>query len=169
MRNLELSIGRFENFVISSERIFVKNLFSLSILKIATLGVALTMLTILAFDFLLPNHSPNSSINGFIINDTSIIEKDTTPNLSYNNTSTFVRKEFTDKRDQQNYPMVKINNRWWMGKNLNFETSESNCYKDQNQCSELGRLYNWEDAKTCLLYTSPSPRDRTRSRMPSSA
>ena len=25
------------------------------------------------------------------------------------------------------------------------------------------------DPKTCLLYTSPSPRDRTRSRMPSSA
>ena len=25
------------------------------------------------------------------------------------------------------------------------------------------------DAGTCLLYTSPSPRDRTRSRMPSSA
>ena len=24
-------------------------------------------------------------------------------------------------------------------------------------------------ARTCLLYTSPSPRDRTRSRMPSSA
>ena len=26
-----------------------------------------------------------------------------------------------------------------------------------------------EEAKPCLLYTSPSPRDRTRSRMPSSA
>ena len=26
-----------------------------------------------------------------------------------------------------------------------------------------------EDLETCLLYTSPSPRDRTRSRMPSSA
>ena len=26
-----------------------------------------------------------------------------------------------------------------------------------------------EDVKDCLLYTSPSPRDRTRSRMPSSA
>ena len=26
-----------------------------------------------------------------------------------------------------------------------------------------------EQAITCLLYTSPSPRDRTRSRMPSSA
>ena len=25
------------------------------------------------------------------------------------------------------------------------------------------------DGSTCLLYTSPSPRDRTRSRMPSSA
>ena len=31
--------------------------------------------------------------------------------------------------------------------------------------------YNPEPAyfETCLLYTSPSPRDRTRSRMPSSA
>ena len=27
----------------------------------------------------------------------------------------------------------------------------------------------WYDAYGCLLYTSPSPRDRTRSRMPSSA
>ena len=26
-----------------------------------------------------------------------------------------------------------------------------------------------EDSMDCLLYTSPSPRDRTRSRMPSSA
>ena len=26
-----------------------------------------------------------------------------------------------------------------------------------------------EEARNCLLYTSPSPRDRTRSRMPSSA
>ena len=30
----------------------------------------------------------------------------------------------------------------------------------------LGPIYN---NQTCLLYTSPSPRDRTRSRMPSSA
>ena len=28
---------------------------------------------------------------------------------------------------------------------------------------------NWERYLGCLLYTSPSPRDRTRSRMPSSA
>ena len=31
---------------------------------------------------------------------------------------------------------------------------------------EMGQ---WELIKDCLLYTSPSPRDRTRSRMPSSA
>ena len=29
--------------------------------------------------------------------------------------------------------------------------------------------YFWYNGKVCLLYTSPSPRDRTRSRMPSSA
>ena len=34
---------------------------------------------------------------------------------------------------------------------------------------ELKSKYLSEDEKTCLLYTSPSPRDRTRSRMPSSA
>ena len=30
-------------------------------------------------------------------------------------------------------------------------------------------IINNENYMTCLLYTSPSPRDRTRSRMPSSA
>ena len=32
-----------------------------------------------------------------------------------------------------------------------------------------GTSINLALAKSCLLYTSPSPRDRTRSRMPSSA
>ena len=30
-------------------------------------------------------------------------------------------------------------------------------------------IFAWTDVNDCLLYTSPSPRDRTRSRMPSSA
>ena len=34
---------------------------------------------------------------------------------------------------------------------------------------EAYELYNINGNKICLLYTSPSPRDRTRSRMPSSA
>ena len=32
-----------------------------------------------------------------------------------------------------------------------------------------GEVYKPASYKACLLYTSPSPRDRTRSRMPSSA
>ena len=41
-------------------------------------------------------------------------------------------------------------------------------------CNDVGTIswgnnYNQRQPSTCLLYTSPSPRDRTRSRMPSSA
>ena len=44
--------------------------------------------------------------------------------------------------------------------------------KIYNSLSKKGEAYSWYSAKqlaSCLLYTSPSPRDRTRSRMPSSA
>ena len=34
---------------------------------------------------------------------------------------------------------------------------------------DIGIVWDIPYTKTCLLYTSPSPRDRTRSRMPSSA
>ena len=38
------------------------------------------------------------------------------------------------------------------------------------QCqTDHAGLYKYKKALSCLLYTSPSPRDRTRSRMPSSA
>ena len=33
----------------------------------------------------------------------------------------------------------------------------------------VGFWFLWDRSPSCLLYTSPSPRDRTRSRMPSSA
>ena len=48
-----------------------------------------------------------------------------------------------------------------MSQNLNITRKE---LEQKNQYKDLDIL---ED--TCLLYTSPSPRDRTRSRMPSSA
>ena len=35
--------------------------------------------------------------------------------------------------------------------------------------SKIPGILNFKNSKSCLLYTSPSPRDRTRSRMPSSA
>ena len=40
---------------------------------------------------------------------------------------------------------------------------------DQLETLALVELFADEDRRPCLLYTSPSPRDRTRSRMPSSA
>ena len=42
---------------------------------------------------------------------------------------------------------------------------------DTSQCGACTVHLNGDAVKacTCLLYTSPSPRDRTRSRMPSSA
>ena len=39
---------------------------------------------------------------------------------------------------------------------------------DMSEAKELQTNYFYK-YNTCLLYTSPSPRDRTRSRMPSSA
>ena len=39
----------------------------------------------------------------------------------------------------------------------------------QNTSEDLTTLSDITDLSPCLLYTSPSPRDRTRSRMPSSA
>ena len=41
------------------------------------------------------------------------------------------------------------------------------CKPTQKEAEEF--LHYYADEHACLLYTSPSPRDRTRSRMPSSA
>ena len=46
-------------------------------------------------------------------------------------------------------------------------TSEDKLMLDQVWQYNYGRTY--EELKCCLLYTSPSPRDATLSRMPSSA
>ena len=48
---------------------------------------------------------------------------------------------------------------------VNWSTDPSGCIKQMDN-----GIVRWnENINTCLLYTSPSPRDRTRSRMPSSA
>ena len=46
--------------------------------------------------------------------------------------------------------------------------SEENLVDTTDVCSTQFGTFDW-DSSGCLLYTSPSPRDRTRSRMPSSA
>ena len=42
-------------------------------------------------------------------------------------------------------------------------------FDPQKFCDDMGQYFTLKEGKVCLLYTSPSPRDRTRSRMPSSA
>ena len=51
---------------------------------------------------------------------------------------------------------------WWAAA----QTAENLAWLAKNDCDFKHRLDRY---KYCLLYTSPSPRDRTRSRMPSSA
>ena len=48
-------------------------------------------------------------------------------------------------------------------------TGESILFIDNLQDDQFYELYSRRKMYFCLLYTSPSPRDRTRSRMPSSA
>ena len=55
-----------------------------------------------------------------------------------------------------------------------FEQRKIDSLKKLSQLKDKVKLYPFNpnfitDYKGCLLYTSPSPRDRTRSRMPSSA
>ena len=41
--------------------------------------------------------------------------------------------------------------------------------RDFMEIPKESNMYQWTDASSCLLYTSPSPRDVEESRMPSSA
>ena len=49
------------------------------------------------------------------------------------------------------------------------EAIEENTNKTHEAADVFYHLLMYLEANDCLLYTSPSPRDRTRSRMPSSA
>ena len=56
-------------------------------------------------------------------------------------------------------------------KKENIEIKHKGGHKDYLESFFLDSFYNQKEdnIKTCLLYTSPSPRDRQKSRMPSSA
>ena len=51
---------------------------------------------------------------------------------------------------------------------LDLETLEENLFRGQSENIGGPRVFGGQ-VIGCLLYTSPSPRDRTRTRMPSSA
>ena len=65
-----------------------------------------------------------------------------------------------NQNNNQNILILNSNKDWL----ITFEKNN----EDQFDLSALKKLKDF-NKYTCLLYTSPSPRDRTRSRMPSSA
>ena len=75
-----------------------------------------------------------------------------------------VHNEKLDKQDRVDEVLFeKLDN---LSKDMNRETAsiKKGCERDIRMVDERLRVM-----ENCLLYTSPSPRDRTRSRMPSSA
>ena len=56
------------------------------------------------------------------------------------------QKVFIDPRDSQSYPIIKLNETYWMAANLNYHSDYSDCYSDEQiACGDWGRLYPIEE------------------------
>ena len=74
-----------------------------------------------------------------------------------------------NSRHSTRKPLMYFDEEKGYNRELRYATNMQSPFVDeQNGPVTLGHIV-FEDGAFCLLYTSPSPRDRTRSRMPSSA
>ena len=63
------------------------------------------------------------------------------------NTDTFETDRFIDARDGKIYEIIKTDSLWWFNENLNFETEDSDCFKnDTANCDLYGRLYSYTES-----------------------
>ena len=88
--------------------------------------------------------------------------------------STMMPKNSRENRAEQLAYLSKIRHQLIsspnVGKLIDLAKSEQLDTENQSNLKEMEREYIMSSSlPSCLLYTSPSPRDRTRSRMPSSA
>ena len=70
---------------------------------------------------------------------------------------------FSDLAKKDIFDLIELAN--------NFKSEDALDYRNENLFPDkkIVSMFCEPSTRTCLLYTSPSPRDRTRSRMPSSA
>lgn len=69
---------------------------------------------------------------------------------------------FVDTRDNQSYEVVEIDDLSWFAENLNYKTSDSECYEsDSANCEKYGRLYTfYESEKACPVeWRLPNKKD----------
>ena len=88
----------------------------------------------------------------------------------------YVRRILTDYQVNQIRELLHDNNSYWESGLKTFGYTEVHKKIKNNEMLSgpreiLNQIHDiiWSGIDICLLYTSPSPRDRTRSRMPSSA
>ena len=109
-----------------------------------------------AYDHFFP---PESKRGGIQTVTTALLEKQDIP-IIIESTGTIVANNIVDVRPQVTNVVKEIHIK---------EGQEVKKGQLLFTLDDRNDRANYDKAKACLLYTSPSPRDRTRSRMPSSA